>query len=536
MRREAESIAKLEHEGLAVVFEADVEASQPYIAMRFVEGEDLASCLGKQNSPEKPTFCQPQSAQGVRAALQFFERAARALHAAHEAGVVHRDIKPSNIMVTQAGRPVITDFGLALDEFTPGEETITREGEIFGTPAYMSPEQVEGRIGDIDRRTDVWSLGATLFETVTGQAPFQGKGQIGLARAILEASLPNPKQFDNGKHVPQDLVVVLQTALERDLSRRYATALEFAEDLRRIREFEPIQARPQSALLRLRRWCRREPALASALAVVLVGLLAGLIASQVMLGRIARSLDKERSLRVVREVSPLVEQSPSLALAVGLHAVELQDSWMSRSSLFGPLEKLSLKGRFDVPTLHRVWDAGFLAERKTAYAAGETGVALYSLEDGELRGKKLWPTHEGMGVRECVELPALGALAVAHDSGQVHCLRSTDLGPIWSRSFESSVLSIDRHPNGLSLAVLTLGHGGFLLDSKTGETLGPLEVPTGSASVVRFSPKGDRIATFSQAFRGKPRDSIPPGFPAGFGNRPKGRQTEPPLSRSRRGL
>ncbi len=503
-RREAESIAKLEHEGLAVVFEADVESAQPYIAMRFVEGEDLASCLAKKNSPDKPTFCEPQSALGMRATLHFFERAARALHAAHEAGVVHRDIKPSNIMVTANNQPVITDFGLALDEFTPGEETITREGEIFGTPAYMSPEQVEGRSEDIDRRTDVWSLGATLFETLTGRAPFQGKGQIGLARAILGDPLPNPRQFPNGKHIPGDVAVVLQTAMERDPARRYSSALALAEDLRRIREFEPIRARPQSTWLRLRRWCRREPAWATALTLIFLGLVTGLIASQIMVGRIARSLDKERSMRVVRQVPSLQNKSPSLALAVGLHAVELDDSWLSRSSLFGPLEALSMTARAKFPTQYRVWDAGFMQDGKRAFGAGEHGVCLYSIEDGATLAQRIFPEMEEVGVRECVEIAEIDSLLAGRDTGQVHCLNSKDLQELWVRDFPSAVQSLTRHPKLAQALVLTLDHGAFVLDATNGEILMEIPVPEHSASMMRYSPQGDRILSYPRAFRGKP--------------------------------
>jgi serine/threonine protein kinase len=229
-QREAESIARLEHEGLAVVYEAQMESDPPFIAMRFVEGEDLSSSLAQRTS-SPVDFLPITSAQHLRRALHFFERAARALHVAHEAGVVHRDIKPGNILITPSGHPVITDFGLARDEYAPGEETITQDGEIFGTPAYMSPEQVSGRVEEIDRRTDVWALGATLFETLCGHAPFQGKGQLGLARAILEDPLNMPRQCEGDTPLPTDVRIVLQTAMERDLGRRYPTALAMAEDL-----------------------------------------------------------------------------------------------------------------------------------------------------------------------------------------------------------------------------------------------------------------------------------------------------------------
>ncbi|HPF14183.1 MAG TPA: serine/threonine-protein kinase [Planctomycetota bacterium] len=505
-RREAESIAKLEHEGLATVFEANMEGAQPYIAMRFIEGEDLGSCLHRTGSAR--AFCRPQSAGDVRQTLLFFERAARALHAAHEAGVVHRDIKPSNILVTAEDRPVITDFGLAQDEFTPHEETITREGEVFGTPAYMSPEQIEGRRGTIDRRTDVWSLGATLFEALTGKPPFEGRGHMGLAKAILEDPLPNPRLGEGGKHIPQDLVVVLQSALERDPARRYPTALAFAEDLRRIREFEPILARRASPGLRLKRWCRREPAWATALGLLIVGLVGGLIASQVMLGRIQAALNQERSLRFVRQVPALLENKPSDALAVGLEAVRLHDSWISRSSLFGPLEALTLYARPAIPTQLRAWDAGYFDEGRRAFACGEQGLALYSTRDGELLGECSFGTGGTATVRECIPLPNDNAFVVGTEAGQVRRLNGLELETAWERDLGSQVQSMALHPDGKRVLVLTLDSGAFLIDVGTGETRSILPVPPRTASLALFSPQGERVLMASRANRGKPEVSV----------------------------
>ena len=503
-RREAESIAKLEHEGLAVVFEADMDGAQPYIAMRYVDGEDLATSIAESDPLTRRSFCKPETPAGVRAALLFFERAARALHAAHEAGVVHRDIKPSNIMVTQEGKPVITDFGLARDEFTPGDEMITREGEVFGTPAYMSPEQISGDFGEIDRQTDIWSLGASLYETLTGKPPFEGKGQIGLAKAILEDPIPDPRQETGKRLIPHDAVVVLQTALERDITRRYGTALEFAEDLRRIREYEPIRARPAGPWLRLRRWCRREPAWATALGLLLLSLTAGLIISQVLLKQFRELLNQERSMRFVRQVPAMTEKSPSRALAVGLEAVAMNDTWVSRSSLYGPIESLSLSARGLMREARRAYAAEYLNDGERAIAGSTHGVAVFRASDGTTLAERSFGEGEGFGVHEIAVLPADQGVVVGTEDGRVLRLDTEGLSDRWSVSLsEAPIQAIAVRPHSDSVLVLTFDHGAHLLDAATGETLQRFEVPPASAAYAAFSPDGSRFLVCNRGYRGQ---------------------------------
>jgi serine/threonine protein kinase len=195
-RREAEVASKLDHPGICTVYDAGVEDGVPYIAMRYVEGETLARKLSTAREsagdeatsvvgllefeaaastrPEvdpSPTPSGPTTHAEVMRVVRLVEEAARALHAAHESGVIHRDIKPGNIMVTAASEPVILDFGLAR-ELEGDLPTLTHMGELFGTPAYMSPEQLAHQRIRLDRRTDVWSLGVTLYECLSLRRPF----------------------------------------------------------------------------------------------------------------------------------------------------------------------------------------------------------------------------------------------------------------------------------------------------------------------------------------------------------------------------
>lgn len=262
--REAEVLSRLDHPGLCTVYEAVSEEGLAYIAMRYVEGRTLAQIIASDIA--RSAALELPGRPGIEERASWIERAARALHVAHEMGLVHRDIKPGNLMISTAGEPVLLDFGLVHDD-GGGSHSLTRTGELLGTPAYMSPEQVGGDVRrPIDRRSDVYSLGATLFEAVTLRLPFEAPTVPELVQRIARESPPRATRLNPG--IPRDLSVILETALEKDPGRRYQTALELAEDLRRWRSREPIRARPAGALLKLVRWGERNRVVALSLGAV----------------------------------------------------------------------------------------------------------------------------------------------------------------------------------------------------------------------------------------------------------------------------
>ena len=221
-RREAEVLAQLDHPGICTVYEAALESETPYIAMQLVPGRTLAEVLADPKASELP----PRDLAALGSLLAVFEGLARALHVAHEADVVHRDVKPANIVLTPSGEGVLLDFGLAriADD---SAVTLTGPGELWGTPAYMSPEQLAVPVPgvarpELDRRTDVYSLAATLYECLTGEPPFAAATREALFRAI--ESVPPRNARERNPIVPTDLASVLEVALEKDPEHRYATA------------------------------------------------------------------------------------------------------------------------------------------------------------------------------------------------------------------------------------------------------------------------------------------------------------------------
>ncbi len=269
-QREAEVASRLDHPGICAIWEAGIESGIPFIAMRYVPGTNLDRILteltDRQASTthiESPTEELSEAgiverlAASYREAVRLIEQVSRAVQAAHDAGIVHRDLKPGNIVVMPDGAPVVLDFGLAR-EAAPDRAALTVEGDCFGTPAYMAPEQIRGGGTHVDARADVYALGVTLFECLTLRRPFEESSHEALYHAILTKCPADLRRLVPG--LPSDVAVVVDKAIEKDPAKRYPTARAFADDLRAILEHRPITARPLGSFARILRWTRREPA------------------------------------------------------------------------------------------------------------------------------------------------------------------------------------------------------------------------------------------------------------------------------------
>jgi WD40 repeat protein len=242
--REARAAAHLRHPHIVPVHEIGREGPTIYLVHDYIEGTNLAEWLVEQSLT-------------ARESARLVATVAEALHYAHQSGIVHRDIKPSNILLDGDLQPYVTDFGLAKRDMS--EVTLSTTGKIVGTPAYMSPEQAAGSDQEVDRRSDIYSLGVILFELLTGELPFRGAAHSVIQRVIHDEP-PHPRQLNST--IPRNLATVCLKAMARLPAHRYATARELADDLHRYLRGEPVRARSPRVWERGWRWARRRPALA----------------------------------------------------------------------------------------------------------------------------------------------------------------------------------------------------------------------------------------------------------------------------------
>ena len=241
-RREAEAAASLDHSGIVPIYEVGERDGSCYFSMKLVEGGQLDDVSNRE----------PMS---IRRAVELIAKVARTVHYAHEHSILHRDIKPGNILLDQKGEPHLTDFGLA--RLVETESTVTRTLEVLGTPSYMAPEQAVGNNAAVGTVSDVYGLGAVLYQLLTGHPPFAGGTTYETIKLLLDAEPRQPRLWN--PKIDRDLSTICLKCLEKDPQRRYHSALSVAEDLERWLKHEPILARHTGVFARGQKWVRRNP-------------------------------------------------------------------------------------------------------------------------------------------------------------------------------------------------------------------------------------------------------------------------------------
>jgi WD40 repeat protein/tRNA A-37 threonylcarbamoyl transferase component Bud32 len=459
--REAQAAARLEHDNVVAMYGVMSPLDgPPYLVMQYIAGRTLRDQIVAQGQLDP------------REAAQIAVQVADGLTAAHRAGLIHRDIKPANIMLdSTSGRARIMDFGLVRAQ--QEAQGVTLEGTIPGTPEYMSPEQIR-EPQQIDERSDIYSLGVTLYEALTGEVPFRGVSTMVLQQ-VLQDEPVSPRRLSD--RIPRDLETICLKCLDKQPSRRYASAQALAEDLHRQLAGKSIAARPTGRVERLVRWCRRNRLEAVLIASVALALLVGTCVSTYFaleaIGRQQAEINAavaEVEARDARAANELFQRhlylTKMLVAQTAWEEVRLQDL----SDLLEAVRPEHTSG-----TDHRrfewyYWQRASHTDLMTVRSDGPAYCVRFS-PDGQ---RMAFAGEKGKG------------WVVDRTSGKQLCELTGHDGPIWSIAFTS---------DGRRLATASDDRTVRIWNAETGEQLAVLEAHTSDVTAVAFSPDGFRLAS-----------------------------------------
>lgn len=486
--REASSAARLRHPGIVTTHEVGQDGRTPFIVYEFISGPTLAEVL-RESRPS------PQEA------AQWARRIALALDYAHQCGIVHRDVKSANIMIDGDRQPLLTDFGLALQT---DAGTLTQEGDVLGTPAYMSPEQAAGRGHDVDARTDVYSLGVVLYEMLCGRPPFLGSGASVLHR-IIHDEPSSPRH--HCPTVPVDLETICLKAMSKEPRRRYASAGALADDLGRYLEHRPIQARRIGPMGRLARWCRRQPALASSIAI---GIVTSLTIGALSFQRVVHERDRYQA---ERDHAQLLLADMALDKGIGFceqGEVGYGTLWLVRGLELAPTDAHEL--RWTIRTNLAAWQRQLSRPKLILQHPGDLRAVAFHpngrviASAGEHGSVRLWDTTSGRSLDALMsEEEYVARVAFSPDGQTVVASGVSAMAQMWQSDTGQALRQA--LPPGRN--VLCTQDGDYLLsvtergeaevwETWTRRSLGAVRDGQHCIDALAFGAKNGRLAVFSR--------------------------------------
>jgi WD40 repeat protein len=367
-RSEAEAAASLDHANIVPIYEVGEHQGQHYFSMKLIEGGSLAqlfSSISERRTGGRASL--PDAAKVVATV-------ARAVHYAHQRGILHRDLKPANILLDAAGQPHVSDFGLA--RRVAGESKLTQSGAIVGTPAYMPPEQARAE-KRLSVAVDVYSLGAILYEWLTGRPPFQAATQLDTILQLLEQQPQPPRSLN--PQVPRDLETICLKCLEKEPQRRYGSAEALADDLERWQRGEPITARPAGTVERAVKWVRRRPAVAALLAALV------LVTALGFAGVWWKYLDAEEQADIAGKERVRAEGQTRLALQEAENARRQENIANNKSAEANNQAQIAKKQKEEAQRQQRLavrsLANSYVQLAAAAWREGKVALALHRLEE-----------------------------------------------------------------------------------------------------------------------------------------------------------
>ncbi|HXI85126.1 MAG TPA: PQQ-binding-like beta-propeller repeat protein [Verrucomicrobiae bacterium] len=508
---EAQSAAKLQHPNIVPIHEFGTHEGLHYFTMDFIEGQSLADLMA--SGPLQP-----------REALEIVKQTTAALHYAHEQGIVHRDIKPGNILLDKEGRVKITDFGLA-KEISREDMHLTMEGQVMGTPRYMSPEQATGRTSQADARSDIFSMGVTLYEMLTGRPAFGSDNVIQMLQQVIAEDPPRPHKLNRKVH--RDIETICLKAMEKVPDRRYQTALEMTDDIDRFLGGEPIEAKPASLLYYAGRRLRKHWKALALYAVVLYATIHGVILYlNSRPSALHLSVETPGALVAVDHSALSDSEIQSgLSLKAGAHEILIENEPLydpkqisistkpgeSRTmSVALPRRKGSLAittdppdigvtvaggdgfhATFQGPTIQQELPTGrytlfahkdnFLAqELEVNVAAHQTQTLLFSLPSITLWAAQTSGNVMSVPVVADLDGDGIGDVIAGDDDGRIYCLSGRNGIPLWVFRAHDAVqaplsMADVNHDGTPDIIVGSTDHNVYCIDGKTGRALWTFE-------------------------------------------------------------